>query len=327
MGSEFFGIAEEGAWIWILFLGAAAGVYLLLAKQSSAALLSAILRTVQSVVVSPFEYLCKTASELALGNANPRLLDVDHYLLRRLLSVVQVGLLLVVVVGAGLAMTSAVVAFLPPRELRRELAENRDSIKLVEADLQQDSAKVQGQDSDWQNRRGQLIKEAQEQQQQKRAEVRSALSADQAGVKTLAGAQVLKTVMDFLAAHRGEYGTVEQAKSFINRIPSLDDSDTKALLSYCDHWQEWLAISNRAPKTSEELRAQVQPDHDGLVQKVTDETRRAKGLHSFAILLQEEVGKSYHPGQFVIRLVGFLLFLIPYVWAVGTAVEVFSFMI
>jgi hypothetical protein len=170
------------------------GAYLLLARQSPAALLFAILRAFQSVVFSPFEYLLKTASELALGDANPRLLNVDHYLLKRLLSVVQVGLLLGVVLGAGLAALSAVVAFLPPLDLRLQVAQNGRLIKTINAELQRDRATVESQDSDWQNRRPQLIKEAQEQQKQKRAAARSALSADEAAVKTPAGAQVFRTV-------------------------------------------------------------------------------------------------------------------------------------
>lgn len=321
---RIFEIAQEGLWIWVFFLFGVLGCYVSFAQQHSAALASAIFRSIGSMVVSPFKYLTKTISELTLGEANPRLLNVDHYLLRRLLMALQVGLLLSVLLGAGVAMASAVVAFLPPHGLRQELAEARDSLQQTERSLQQDTAAVQRQDSEWQNSRPELIEKVKNAARQKRADAQTALRGDEAAIQTAEARQVLNTLKGFFVTHPGEYGAVEQAKTFLNRLPSLNDADTRTLISYCDDWEKLQSLSSQAPKTGEEIRTEVQPDHNTLVQKVSDGTARVTDLRSSVKRLQDEVNAGYNPGPFVLTLVVSLLLFIPYVWAVGTLIEMFS---
>jgi hypothetical protein len=184
MDPRLYDIAREGLWIWALFVFGVLASFLFLAQRNAVSLGSEISRSIGSIIASPFHYLRKTIAELSLGDANPRLQNVDHYLLRRLLTALQVGLLLSIFLGAGLAMASAVIALLPPFSLRQELAFNRDQLAKTEASLKQDTATVARQDSDWNNRRGELIRQAQQQEKQKKAEAQAALRADESAVKS-----------------------------------------------------------------------------------------------------------------------------------------------
>ncbi len=320
-----FHLFEEGPWIWGLFLVGVFVCFFLLAQKDSAALAKVIMRSIISIIISPFLYLKKTISELSLGEANPRLANIDHYLLKRLLIAMQVGLLLSVMVTVGFAASLAVVAFLPPHSLRQGLIEMRHSLQQTETALQQDSATMKAQDSDWQNRRPKLVKQAQDADRQKRADTQATLRSDEAAISRSPEAmQVLNTVKGFFAAHQGEVGATDQAKEFINRIPSLSEGDTKNLISYCDHWDQFQSLSNLSPKTDEQIRVEVQPDHDTLAQKVADETLREPELRSEVNDLQKQVDKSYHPSYLVLTSIASFIFLIFYLWVAGTSIEFFS---
>jgi hypothetical protein len=324
METRIFEMAQEGIWIWALFLFGVVGCYLLLAQKHSAALASAIFRTIGSIITSPFNYLEKTIAELALGDNNPRLLNIDHYLLRRLLTALQVGLLLSVILGAGMAMASAVLEFLPSHDLRERSAEAQHSLRLTENSLEEDSAKLKSEDSDWQNQRPTLIKQAQDAERQKKADVQASLRSDEANIKAPEAIQVLNTVRNFFATHAGEYGAIEQATAFVNRIPSLSESDTRGLIAYCHDWERLQSLSSQAPKTTEQVRAEVQPDRDNLVQKVADETSQVQGLSDSVKALQEQVREGYNQSGFVLTLFFFFFAFLAYVWVVGTSIEAFS---
>lgn len=120
-------------------------------------------------------YLRKTISELALGDANPRLSNIDHYLLRRLLTALQVALLMSVVVGSGMAVAAATVSLLPPLALRQELSAARSALELSDSELQRDSAKAKEQDSDWLNHRPELVKQARDAERDEKTRALSTL--------------------------------------------------------------------------------------------------------------------------------------------------------
>ena len=320
---RLFEFAKEELWIWAVFVLGAVGCYLALAQRSAVSLGFEILRSVESVFVGPFHYLRKTITELSLGDANPRLHNVAHYLLRRLLTAVQVGLLLSIFIGAGLALASAVEALLPPLSQRQDLASQRDQLAKTEASLMQDTSTVAAQDSYWNDRHDELIRQAQQREAQKKADLQAALSADEAAVKSQEGTQALKTLRNYLATRGTEAGAVGDAKSFVSRMP-LNESETAAMVSYCDHWQELKSLSNRGPITPDEVRAEVQKDHATLVQRVTDEKAQIPNLQSKVNQLQNEVNDNYHPGAFVWILISSFLVFISYVWAAGTCIEIFS---
>jgi hypothetical protein len=323
MEPRLYEIAQEGLWIWALFLFGIVASFLFLAQRNAVSLGSEISRSIGSIIASPFHYLRKTIAELSLGDANPRLQNVDHYLLRRLLTALQVGLLLSIFLGAGLAMASAVIALLPPFSLRQEVAFNRDQLAKTEASLKQDTETVARQDSDWNNRRGELIQQAQQEEEQKKADAQVALHSDESAVRSQDGVQILNTLRNFLATRGTEYGALDQAKSFVSRMP-INESETKALISYCVNWQKLESLSNRAPKTLDQIRAEVQPDHATLGQRASEENSQVSDLRARVRQLQDQVNLSYHPGRFVLTLVGFFFVFIPYVWAVGTGIEMFS---
>lgn len=318
-----FEFAQEGLWIRAVFVVGAFACFLLLAQRNAASLVFEIMRSIWSLVVSPFHYLRKTIAELCLGDANPRLQNVDHYLLRRLLTGLQVGLLLSIFLGGGLALASAILAFLPPFSLRHELTASQDQLAKTEESLRQNTATVDKQDSDWNNRRDELIRQAQQEDKQNKANAQAALHADETAVTSQDGMQVLITLRNFFATRGTEYGALDQAKSYINRMP-ISESETKALISYCDHWQEFASLSSRAAKTLDQIRAEVQPDHATLVQSVSDEKSQVPDLKGTVKQLQDQVNDSYEPGRFVLTLlISFLIFIL-YVWAAGTGIEMFS---
>lgn len=323
MAPSLYGIAQEGQWIWAVFVFGAIAFFLLLAQGNAVSLLSHIFLTIGSIFVSPFIYLRKTITEISLGDANPRLQSVDHYLLRRLLTALQVVLLLIVFIGAGLAAAIAVVAFLPPSDLRQELTTNSNQLAKTEASLKQDTSTVSQEDSDWNNRREELIRQAHQEEKQRKADAQAALHEDESAVKSQEGVQVLNTLRNFLATRGTESGALDQTKAFVNRMP-ISEPETKALISYCDHWQELESLSSREPKTLDQIRAEVQPEHASLVQKASDETSQVSDLKTNVKQLQDQVDNSYHPGRFVLTLVAFFLMFILYVWAAGTGIEMFS---
>jgi Skp family chaperone for outer membrane proteins len=316
-------ITQEGLWIWAVFALGAISSYLFLAQSNAASLGAAIIRGIRSIVVSPFHYLRKTITELSLGDANPRLQNVDHYLLRRLLTAVQVGLLLSIFFGAGLAIASAVVAFLPPSYLRQALANNSEQLAKVEASLKPDTDAVVKQDFDWNNQREQLISEAQQNKKQKDGEAQRALHDDESAVKSPEGMQVLNTLRNFFTTRGTGHDALDQAKAFVSRMP-LGEPEAKSLISYCDHRQELDSLSNRAPKSLDQIRTEVQPDHATLAQRVSDETSQDSDLKATVKRLQDLINDSYQPGRFVLTLLLFFLIFIPYVWTAGTAIEMFS---
>jgi hypothetical protein len=319
----WYEVTQEGLWIWAIVAFGTVASYLFLAQRNAASLGSAIFRSIGSIVVSPFHYLRKTITEISLGDANPRLQNVDHYVLRRLLTALQLGLLLSIFVGSGIAVASAVVAFLPPSSLRHELATNSEQLAQTEASLKQDSDALVKQDSDWNNQREQLIRQAQQNKRQKDADAQAALHADESAVESQGGVQVLNTLRNFFATRGTGNGALDQAKSFVNRMP-LGEPESKALISYCDHRQELESLSNRAPKTLDQTRAEVQPFHAVLVQRVSGETSQASYLKATVKQVQEQVHDSYQPGRFVLTILFFFLIFILYVWATGTAIEMFS---
>lgn len=238
--------------------------------------------------------------------------------------VTQAGLLLTIIVGTGLALASAVVALLPPRDLRQGLAEGRQALADAEKSLQQDSTTLQREDLEWQNRRAELVGKAQEARHAQLAQAQSALHNDEAAIsQSPQAAQVLSTLKNFFATNSGEYA-LEQAKTFINRIPALDETDAKNLVAYCEHWTQLTSLSSRGQKSDDEIRAEAQPDHDHVAQKVTSETAQVPQLRANVEELQKQVNDSYNPGHAVLTLVSFAFCLIFYVWGIGVLIEVFS---
>lgn len=318
-------LLQEGLYIWIvLLLGMVLG-FVFLAQKQVLPFAGAILRSTLSFFTSPFHYLRKTVGELSLGEANPRLANVDHYLLKKLLISMQVVLLLAIIVGCGLGAATSYLAFLPPSEMRHELAETRNMLSKTEAQNLADSAKLKQEDSSWTDRRQELVEKARADEKQRKQATESALQADVAAIQQSPdAARYLSALQSFLAQRQGYSGAADEAKSFINRIPSLTSEDTAHLLAYCDHWQEIQSLSSKEPKSEAALRAEIQPDHAQLVEDVRSEESQLKYLREEVKRLDDLCTQNYHPERMIASLLAFFLVGIVYVWGGGALIEAFS---
>lgn len=319
------GIIREGLWAILLLVITSAGFYALLAREKSAALGAAVGRSFFTFFTSPWGYLRKTVGELALGKANPRLQDTDQYLLKRFIGNVQVGLVVAVVLGAGLVVTTAVFSMLPPQYLRTSLSEAQDQLKQAETEATQTENKVKQQDQEWQSDSAGLIRNAEEEARQKVTAAQNALAADEAalGNDPEAG-RVLQGVKTFFQAREGDASAAEPAKSFIQRLPSLSEAQTSTLIAYCDHWAA-LQYASRAPgKSPDALRAKAQPDHARLVGQLEGQKEEVEQCQAKVTDLEKEVHAAYKPENFAAAIaVGGLLLLV-WIWAVGLTIELFS---
>lgn len=235
----------------------------------------------------------------------------------------QTVMLVIVFIGTGVAFTTAVLRSLPLGWMRHQEAEDLAQISNTEKVLAKEIDELAKEDSDWSNRRAQLVQQARQQEKQKRTDAEAALRTDEAAIKSSDGVQVLNTVRNFLAERGGLYGSLDQAKSFINRMP-LNKTESNALLAYCDHWQELQSLPNEGAKTLDQIRAEVQPDHDQLVSSVTSDKEQLATLRSFLSELQKNISESYRPGQFVLTLGSFFGIFLLFVWTAGTGIELFS---
>lgn len=323
MESIFSEILQEGPWVWIFFVFGVVVSFFIFAQRSAAPLGGEIFRAIGSIFASPFVYLRKTVLELSLGDENPRLVAVDHYLLRRVLVLAQVIVLVSVFIGSGVGLATAVLRFLPPSWMRHQEDQYITQISKTEKALESESRELAKEDSDWTARRDQLVQQARQQEKQKKSDAEAALSTDEAAIKSSEGIQVLNTVRNFLTERGGFYGAVDQAKSFISRMP-LSDIESHALAAYCDHWQALQSVSNGGPKTLDQIRAEVQPDHDQLVSSVASDKEQLASLRSSLSELGTNMSKSYSPGQFVLTLASFFMFFLVFIWLGGTGIEIFS---
>lgn len=262
-------LVHEGIWAISLFLAALIGAFVLLARAEAVRLLNVIFQSLVSFFVSPWGYLRKTIRELVLGSDNPRLRDTDHYLLNKLINTAQVALVALVVLGIGVTVTAAVYSSLPPFYLRQALANAKVELAKASGSVAELSAKIKQEDDDWQNRRNELIRKAKDEEQQKISATRDVLIKDQSSLganpDTARVVTMLKTYFD---QRTGQRYAAEQAKDFIRRLPSLNETQISELIAYCDHWSELQAVSTVTPQSVEDIRAKVQPDHDELVRQL-----------------------------------------------------------
>jgi hypothetical protein len=318
-------LLDEGPYLWFLAIFGILCAYVFLAQKQILPFGLAIIRTTFSFFTSPLHYLRKTVSELAMGEANPRLLNVDHYLLKKMLISMQVALLIIFIVGCGLAAAGSYEALLPPRYMRVALSETQKELEKTRQEYQVNSQRLKQEDSDWANKRQDLINQARKDELQKKAQVEGQIRADEAAIASSPdAARALAAIKNYFAERQGYYGVVEQAKEFINRLPSLNQNDTSHLISFCDHWSELQALSSNRPKTEDEIRAEVQPDHVELAGLVESENSQIPSLQERVKALDEECSQNYHPGRMVLSFLSFFLMGILYTWGAGLIIEAFS---
>jgi hypothetical protein len=322
---SFTAALREGLWAVLLLLIASAVFYAVLAREKSAALAAAIGRRLLSFFTSPWGYLRKTIGEVALGKANPRLQGTDYYLLSQFIHNVQVGLVVAVVLGGGLVVTSAVFSALPPQYLRESLATAQDQLDQAEKTASQTEDAVKKQDQDWQTRSADLIRNAEEERRQKVTTATNAIAGDENALQNSPEAQpALQGVKNFFQSHEGDPSAAAQARDFIQRLPSLSEPQTAALLAYCDHWAALQAASRAAPKGADALRARVQPDHASLVEQLDTQKQEAAELQARVTGLESEVHAGYKPENFALAIgVGAFMMLL-WIWVLGLAIELFS---
>jgi gas vesicle protein len=267
-------LLHQGFLAVLLLLVATGALYVALAQNKSRALGAAVGRSFSSFFTSPWGYLRKTIGELALGQENPRLRDTDHYLLNRLIRNAQVGLLVGVVLGGGFLITMAVYSMLPPPELRENLATAQDQAAQAQTTASQTENAVKQQDQDWQNRRAELIKNAQDNGRQKIRTLQDSLAADERDLQANPETErVMPNLRTFLQAHQGDPSAAEEAKEFIQRLPSLSESQAAGLSTYCDHWAALQSASVVAPENADAIRGKFQPDHSRLVEELESQKR------------------------------------------------------
>lgn len=318
-------VLREGLWAIFLFLIACAALYWVLAREKSLALGAAIRRSLTSFFTSPVGYLRKTIDELALGKANPRLRDTDHYLLNRFISNVQIALVTAVVLGGGLIITSAVFSSLPSPYLRQGLSSAKDELKQAEDAPDKVEDTVKQQDKDWQSRSSELIRGSEDDHRQKVAAAQNAVTDDERLLQNSAdAAKVLPSLQNFFQSHPGDPSAADQAKQFVQRLPSLPEQDTTALLAYCDHWAALQSLSSVTPKSTDAIRSRVQPDHASLVEQLQGLKEDVARAQAAVQERETEVGSGYKPSNFIFTIVFGALMVLIYVWAVGLAIELFS---
>jgi uncharacterized membrane protein YciS (DUF1049 family) len=326
MDSEIIStILREGAWAAGLFLVAAVLFYCIVAGSNVFSLASAIGRSVLSFIFSPWKYLRKTIGELSLGAENPRLLDTDHYLLNRFISNLQVALILLVVFGVGVVVTAAVHAMLPPFYLRQQLAQTQKSLTAAQGSLQTTSTQVKQQDNDWQTRRAELISKAEDEHRQKVKTVQDSMRSDEAAIRGNAEAErTLASIKAFFSTRQGYADAAEQAKAFVQRLPSLSESATGSLVAYSDHWAQLQSLTASAPRNSDDIRTKVQPDHAQLVQDMHTQTAAEERLQTEQRDLEGKVSAGYEPQKLLLTLLSGGLILLLWVWGAGLSIELLS---
>jgi len=318
-------LIREGIWALLLLVISSAALYVALARNKSAALGAAIGRNSLTFFTGPFGYLRKTISDLALGKANPRLKDTDYYLLNRFITSVQVTLVVVVVLGGGLVLTSAVFSMLPAPDVRESLTTAQDQLKQAETTGNQTESTVKQQDQDWQSRRSELMKNAENESHQKVKVAQDALAADESALQANPETgRVLESLKTFFQSHEGDPSASEQAKTFVQRLPSLNEAQVTDLSAYCDHWAALQSVPSAEPGNADVIRTRLQPDHTSLVEQLQGQKEEVAQLQANADALDKEVGAAYKPLNLVVTVVAGALFILGWIWTVGLVLEIFS---
>jgi hypothetical protein len=287
-------------------------------------LLSAIGRSIVSYFSSPWGYLRKTVAELAMGGANPRILDTDHFLLNRFISSAKVAVVIATVLGVAAIATSAVYALLPPFYLRQQfsnLMKQGESVRQASERLTQQLTR---EDQDWQANSAQMITKVEADRQKGIFEAKSQIEKDQASIsKDADGARVLQSLESFFVSRQGQLEATEEAKGFVKRMP-LTDLSTTQLLLYCEHWRDYQERLGSLPLSADAVRRRLQPAHDQAARELVNRNAELEMNRRLTAQTSLEISNSYHPELMLLTLLVGGVFLHAYIWAAGLGLELLS---
>jgi hypothetical protein len=200
-----------------------------------------------------------------------------------------------------------------------------DELNQAEATSRQTESTVKQQDADWESRRADLIKNLEDEAKKKTKAAQDSVAADEAALENGTDtARVLQGLKTYFQSHEGDPSAADQAKSFVQRLPSLSDADTTALIAYCDHWAALQSIPTSVPKSDSALRARVQPDHNRLVRELQSQKADLESLQTQVATLKKELQAEYKPENFATTILTGAILILAWIWGIGLAIELFS---
>ena len=136
--------------------------------------------------------------------------------------------------------------------------------------------------------------------------------------------RTLESIKTFFSARQGDTGAAEQAKVWVQRLPSLNETETASLIAYSDHWAQLQSLTATAPKNADDIRAEVQPDHAQLVSDLHSQTAEVESLQTELREVESQVNAGYDPQKLLLTLLSGGVVILLWVWGAGLSIELLS---
>jgi hypothetical protein len=277
-----------------------------------------------SLFFAPWKYLKRTVEETSRGENDPRLRATDQYLLARFLTLVRVGFVLLFLVGAAALVVSTIETFLPPVALRHELQAIRKNLDETKKQLAQARVAVEAEDRDWSNRRAALVTEAQNKYKTSVKATSNTLDNDARAIQADTTLAPIFPVIHNALENSYSASAGEEMKSRIDHASSITPQQVALLDKYCDDWDALQSLRQHPPRSEDQIRAEVQPEHEKNASLVQNGENTINELKASVADLEKQVSNGYSPFAALGAFLAGAAILLVYIWCYGIAIELFA---
>ena len=306
----------------VIVLAVFSGLLMAIVGQKVREVLKGFVRALGACVYSPVLWLRKallgTAEFASRKEADD--LKSDQYLLNRLLTVVQAGIVIVAVVILASGLTRSVRALVPPKDVRVKLSGLSGELDVLKEQLRQAEKALKKAEKNWRSTGGDRIREFRARAE---ARLKNAQQRMESLANALQGSRFLREVRSKLEGVRPEDGPERilqarrEAEEAIESSWIWDRSVVKRLLAYAEAWQERMTAEYEARVVTDEQIREL------LLQDLAVAAKQARERYESKRQEIKEFRKAVGVGLLaaVQRLViGGLKFLIT-LWLFGCLVE------
>lgn len=315
----------------IVFLVMIAGFAYLFAGKKFTAILSGLIFSVLSLFTSPFVYLKRTMLELVDYSSKGKvdLAETKHYLLNRLVTLLQALLVVLSAMVFAVGLVSAWGQLFPSKALRETIGATEEKLKKLRTEIQETEPAVSQMETVWSSRKDSLVR-AYNAERPRTAGIKLAQNNDLAGSSLAisdSGQLILADIKNYHAQNEfmNEPSQFESVYTeIINYIDKQNPSpEMKNLVSsYNDNWYaQMLSRFEPAALSESQLRFVAYPAYHNrqLRLSILKETIPAKERDLEQFRAEEKFNIEAFGLQIVITILVFMVL----VWLMGLLIESF----
>lgn len=310
----------------VIFVGAGALLFGVLAGKDAADALGGVLSSLAGIVRSPFVFVSRTLKELAVfgRRGEEHVGATKQYLLSKALLLAQAAIVVLALVAFAAGLTFAWLRFLPAEELRQRMGALTTARSEIEEQTQSAQKEIARLDKDWAENRESLVRAARGRLEQERQEAGTQAEIAARGASSLDywDARQFEDARSYLAGRKVlSDADADKAAEAVARFARTNAGGRarELMIEYAEAWRRGQKARVAQARLKDDPRAAAQPERAELDAKLGLLAKRREDNAERILLLAGEM--HYDPVAGVAGLAAALGLFLGVVWVCGTLFE------